>query len=102
MKRLLPILLFSASLAAKCLPIDQAGKHIGDTQCVTGKVLSVSAPYLNFCDDYRTCPFSVQIRGFDPESLKGKTVQFTGRIYVGSTGRASMFVADPQQAKAIP
>ena len=37
------ILLFAAptARAADCIPIHQAGQHIGETKCVTGKVLRV-------------------------------------------------------------
>ena len=102
MKRLLPILLFSASLAAKCLPMNEAGKHIGDTKCVTGKVLTVSespngAWFLNFCDDYRQCPFTVvtfsrDLRDVgDVRYLAGKEVEVHGKIKLYQ-GRAEIIL----------
>jgi hypothetical protein len=41
--------------AAACLPIDQALNHLGETQCVTGKVVRVTSGaggvhYLDFCE----------------------------------------------------
>jgi len=109
MKRLLPILLFSASLAAKCLPMNEAGKHIGDTKCVTGKVLTVTespngAWFLNFCDDYRQCPFSVvafarDLRDVgDVRYLAGKQVEIHGKIKEYK-GRAEIILRDRRQLR---
>lgn len=109
MKSLLPILLFSASLAAKCLPIAEAGKHIGDTQCVTGKVLTVTASpngawFLNFCDDYRQCPFSVvafarDLRDVgDVRFLAGKEIEIHGKIKEYQ-GRAEIILRDRRQLR---
>ena len=90
-KILLPILLFSASLAAKCLPLEEALKHVGDTACVAGKVRTVTqspngAWFLNFCEDYRTCPFSVVVFSRDlrdvgdVRTLAGKQIEIHGKI----------------------
>ena len=109
MKKLLPILLFSASLAAKCLPMSEAGKHVGDTTCVAGKVLTVSespngAWFLNFCEDYRTCPFTVvafarDLRDVgDVRYLAGKEVEIHGKIKEYQ-GRAEIILRDRQQLR---
>lgn len=109
MKKLLPILLFSASLAAKCLPMSEAGKHIGDTTCVAGKVLTVSespngAWFLNFCDDYRQCPFTVvafarDLRDVgDVRYLAGKEVEVHGKIREYQ-GRAEIILRDRRQLR---
>ena len=109
MKKLLPILLFSASLAAKCLPIAEAGKHIGDTKCVTGKVLTVTespngAWFLNFCDDYRKCPFTVvafarDLRDVgDVRTLAGKQVEIHGKIREYK-GRAEIILRERRQLR---
>ena len=109
MKKLLPILLFSASLAAKCLPMDEAGKHIGDTTCVAGKVLTVTqspngAWFLNFCDDYRQCPFTVvtfsrDLRDVgDVRYLAGKEVEVHGKIKLYQ-GRAEIILRDRRQLR---
>ncbi len=109
MKRLLPILLFSASLAAKCMPMEEAGKHIGDTKCVAGKVLTVTespngAWFLNFCDDYRQCPFSVvafarDLRDVgDVRFLAGKEVEIHGKIREYQ-GRAEIILRERRQLR---
>ena len=51
---------------AECLRIDQARDHIGETQCVTGKVVRVKqgsrgVTFFDFCEDFRVCPFTVVI-----------------------------------------
>ncbi len=109
MKKLLPILLFSASLVAKCLPMGEAGKHIGDTTCVAGKVRTVSqspngAWFLNFCDDYRQCPFTVvtfarDLRDVgDVRFLEGKEVEVHGKIREYD-GRAEIILSDRRQLR---
>jgi isoleucyl-tRNA synthetase len=42
--QILVMLLFSTfASAATCIPFDQAQKHMGETQCVTGKIVRVEA-----------------------------------------------------------
>ena len=108
MKKLLPILLLSASLAtAKCLPLEEAGKHVGDTACVAGKVLTVTqspngAWFLNFCQDYRECPFTVvtfsrDLRDVgDVRYLAGKEVEVHGKIKLYQ-GRAEIILRERRQ-----
>ena len=110
MKKLLPILLFSASLAAKCLPMGEAPKHVGDTTCVAGKVLKVSespnggAWFLNFCEDYRECPFTVVVFAKDLRDvgdvrlLAGKEVEIHGKIKEYD-GRAEIVLSDRRQLR---
>jgi hypothetical protein len=109
MKKLLPILLFSASLAAKCLPMSEAGKHVGDTTCVAGKVLTVTespngAWFLNFCEDYRECPFTVvafarDLRDVgDVRTLAGKEVEVHGKIKEYQ-GRAEIILSERRQLR---
>lgn len=81
---LLGTLLFPAFSAADCIPFDQAGKHVGETQCVSGKIFRVQVGsrgvhYLDFCEDFRVCPFTVVIF---PHNLKsvGDVRQLQGRI----------------------
>ena len=75
---------------ADCIPFDQARKHIGETQCITGRVIRVQAAakahYLDFCEDYRLCPFSVVVFSHDMKNvgdvreLAGKVIQLRGEI----------------------
>jgi len=89
------LLLAAASLPvnsfAACLPVDQARNHLGETQCVTGKVVRVEngddgVHYLDFCEDFRLCPFSVVIFSHDIKNvgdirqLAGKVIEVRGEI----------------------
>jgi len=87
---LLACFLVHLSVAA-CIPFDQAHKHIGETQCITGKVVRVQAGtggthYLDFCDDYRLCSFSVVVFSHDLKNvgdvrqLAGKVVEIRGEV----------------------
>jgi hypothetical protein len=78
------ILLLPVCAVADCIPFDQAGKHVGETQCVSGKIFRVQVGsrgvhYLDFCEDFRLCPFTVVIF---PHNLKnvGDVRQLEGRI----------------------
>jgi len=88
---LVPALLMSSFSAAECIPIAEASKHVGATRCVSGKVLHVKqgnrgVTFLNFCEDYRLCPFSVVVFPGDLKSvgdvrqLQGKDIEVHGPI----------------------
>jgi hypothetical protein len=86
---LLPLVARADDIAA-CIPFDQAAKHVGQKHCVTGRVLHVkqtqNATFLDFCTDYRVCPFTVvAFRGDlrrigDLRHLAGQIVQIEGKI----------------------
>jgi len=90
--QILVILFFSTfAAAATGSPFDQAQKHMGETQCVTGKVVRVEAGsggvhYLDFCDDYRLCSFSVVVFSRDLKNvgdirqLAGKLIEIRGEV----------------------
>jgi hypothetical protein len=87
-------LFLSAFVAAEdvpaCIPFEQAAKHLGQKHCVTGRVLRVTrthgATFLDFCSDYRVCPFTVVAfagdlrRIGDLRRLAGEQVQIEGKI----------------------
>jgi len=88
---LLVCLVAVPSFCAECIPFDQARKHIGESECVTGRVVRVArgskgTHYLDFCEDYRLCPFSVAIFSHDLKNigdvrgLTGKTIQIRGEV----------------------
>jgi len=88
--RTIALLLSTPAFCADCIPFDQAPKHIGETECITGKVVRVKATrkahYLDFCEDYRLCPFSVVIFSHDMKNvgdvrqLAGKVIEIRGEI----------------------
>lgn len=108
--RFLALLLLAASCFASCLPISEAPKRLGSTLCITGKVLSVersptgSAWFLNFCEDYRNCPFSAvvftkDLRDVgDIRQLTGRTVEVHGKLKLYK-GVPEIIIRDARQLK---
>jgi hypothetical protein len=99
--------MFPAFSSAACIPFAQAQKHIGETQCVTGKVLRVEAGargvhYVDFCEDYAQCPFSVIVFASDLKrigevgQLAGKMVEIRGEIKEYD-GRAEIILENAKQ-----
>ena len=106
----LALLLLAASAArAACIPFEEAAKRVGDTVCVTGKVLKVAqsqggTTFLDFCEDYRRCPFTVVIFASnlrdvgDVRQLEGKVIQIHGRIQMYGP-RAEIILKNTRQLK---
>jgi hypothetical protein len=87
----LAMLASSFNAAGACIPFSEAGKHIGATRCVSGKVLRVKqgnrgVHFFDFCEDYRTCPFTVVIfpgdlkQVGDVRQLQGKQIEIEGDV----------------------
>lgn len=77
-------LLFSVNSAAECIPITEARLHVGEDQCVTGKVIRVKhgssgVTSLNFCQDSMVCPFAVVVFPHDLRNV-GDVNQLQGRV----------------------
>jgi len=92
-KSLLAAFLLAASLvfASDCIPIGEASQHVGETKCVTGKVLRVKVSatgvhFLDFCEDQLACPFTVVIFSHDLKDvgdvrgLTGRTIEIHGPV----------------------
>ena len=52
--------------ASDCLSIGDAKQHVGETKCITGKVLRVKVGtkgvhFVDFCEDQAACPFTVVV-----------------------------------------
>ena len=103
------LLLAGSSFAAtECVPYTEAPKKIGETVCVTGKVVKVAQSgrsgthFLNFCDDYKQCPFSVVIfsRNLpdvgDVRWLEGRTIEIHGKVKEYK-GQAEIVLTDVRQ-----
>lgn len=80
-----------SSAASDCVSIGEAGQHVGETKCVTGRVTRVKVGsrgthYLNFCEDQMACPFSVVIFSHDLKDvgdvrrLAGHTIEIHGLV----------------------
>jgi DNA/RNA endonuclease YhcR with UshA esterase domain len=108
--RPLALLAIAASASADCLPITDAAKKIGENACITGKVVKVtSSPrsgtmFLNFCDDYKNCPFSVVVFARDlrdvgdVRALEGTVIEIHGKVKEYK-GQAEMVLSDARQLK---
>lgn len=93
---------------AKRISYTEAPNHVGEYVCVAGKVDNVRTPkettFLNFCPNYRTCPFGAVIFRSDafkfpnPKQYEGKTVEITGLITTHQ-GRPEIVLNDPNQIK---
>jgi hypothetical protein len=81
-------LLFGAS---DCVPVHEAGQHVGEVKCVTGKVLRVKVGnkgvhFVDFCEDHQTCPFTVVVFASDLKDvgdvrqLEGRTIEVHGAV----------------------
>jgi hypothetical protein len=88
---LLTILLAPLLSASDCLPIHEASQHVGETKCVTGKVIRVKAGtkgvnYLDFCEDQLACPCTVVVFPSDLKDvgdirrLAGRTIEVRGAV----------------------
>jgi len=60
------VMLCPALWASDCIPFTQARDHLGEEQCITGKVLRVKrgsrgTTFFDFCEDFRVCPFTVVV-----------------------------------------
>jgi len=83
--------LSSLESTAACIRISEAGKHIGANRCVTGRVVRVTqgnrgVHFFDFCEDYRTCPFTVVVfpgdlkQVGDIRQLQGKQIEIEGEV----------------------
>jgi DNA/RNA endonuclease YhcR with UshA esterase domain len=104
------LLALVSSATAECIPFDQASKEVGETVCVTGKVLKVSSSqrsgtqFLNFCDDYKTCSFTIVVFARDlndvgdVRALEGQTIEIHGKVK-DYKGQAEIVLSDSRQLR---
>lgn len=97
---------------AGCVDFHDVGSHVGESGCVSGRVLRVYASragntFLDFCADYRACPFTSVIFSSDRakfgnlQTLEGVPVEINGPITTYQ-GHAEIIVRDPSQIRATP
>ena len=76
---------------ADCYPFSAANDHLGEVACIKGRVVKVVVSpaglhFLNFCEDYTKCSFTVvvfprDLRDVgDVRALEGKDVEVNGKI----------------------
>jgi hypothetical protein len=104
---LFPLLSTIEASAVDCISFADARHFIGKSQCVTGTIFHVKegrngATFLDFCEDYEICPFTVVVFGGDlrkigdVRQLQGRVVQIQGRIE-DYDGRAEIILKKPEQ-----
>ena len=97
---------------AGCVDFREAQAHTGQTGCITGRVLRVyvsrsGVTFLDFCPDYRKCPFSGVIFAADRSNfgdlttLGSRQVEIRGPI-ISYKGRAEIILRDPEQLHVVP
>jgi len=95
-----------------CVDFEKAGEHLGEETCVTGRVLRAFTSksgntFLDFCADYRNCPFTSVIFASDRskfgdlESLGGRSVELRGKID-SYRGQPEIVVREPDQIREAP
>jgi hypothetical protein len=98
---------FSAhSAASDCISFQQATQHVGENQCVIGKVMRVKASrgvhFLDFCEDQMACPFTVVVFSHDLKDvgdirrLAGRTIEIHGPVKLYQ-GRAEIILSRVSQ-----
>lgn len=105
-------LMLSAIPAAgsDCLPISQAPQHVGETKCITGKVLRVKigvkgVHFVDFCEDQMACPFTVVVFPSDLKDvgdvrrLAGQVIEIHGPVKLYK-GRAEIVLSRVSQLTA--
>lgn len=108
LRGLLVTLLFSGlGAAADCIPIAEARQHIGEDQCVKGKVFRVKhagrgVTLFDFCQDSMVCPFTVVVfphdlkRIGDVSQLQNQVIEVHGPVKEYD-GRAEIVVQQLRQ-----
>jgi hypothetical protein len=98
--------------AGGCASVADAASLLGKSGCVTGRVLRVYTSragntFLDFCPNYRTCPFTSVVFASDRSRfgdlgvLAGRQVEIRGAV-VTYEGRAEIIIHDPQQIRVLP
>ena len=102
----------SRAAAGPCMDFRDAIRHTGENGCVQGRVLraytsSRGNTFLDFCDDYRNCPFGSVIfasdssRFRDMNGLEGEQIEIRG-VITSYQGRAEIIIHSPSQIRALP
>jgi hypothetical protein len=100
-------LLAGAPAYSECVPFSDAHRHIGKTQCVRGTIVNIKegdkgVTFLDFCENFQTCPFTVVVFGDDLKQvgdvrqLKGRFIEINGTVQ-DYDGRAEIILRHPRQ-----
>jgi exonuclease VII large subunit len=103
------VLCLPAIAIAECHSFRKAPEKLGEIACIRGKVLKVSSSikgttFLNFCDNYRNCPFAVvvfarDLKGIgDVRVLEGKEIEIEGKV-TAYNGQAEIILNEQSQLR---
>jgi hypothetical protein len=103
------MLLCPALTHAVCIAPNEAAKHVGETKCVSGKVIRIEqandgAHYIEFCKDSKNCSFAAVIfpedlkHIGDVRQLQGKFIEVHGDVK-GYDNGTEIIVSDSWQLK---
>jgi DNA/RNA endonuclease YhcR with UshA esterase domain len=96
-----------ATVFADCVSFADAHQHIGASKCVRGTIFNVKegskgVTFLDFCENFDTCPFTVVVFADDlrhvgdVRQLKGRTIEINGTVQ-DYDGRAEIILRHPRQ-----
>lgn len=97
----------AAPVSIGLIDYTEAINHVGDFASVRGKLIDsyiskTGTVFLDFCANYKTCPFSAVIFADDAKTFgdlsryAGQTITLTGKI-VSYEGRAEIVLSNPSQ-----
>ena len=95
-----------------CVDFSEAGSSVGKPGCVRGRVLKVYTSraentFLDFCQDYRSCPFAAVIFSADRSkfgdlsALSGRIVEIRGPV-TSYRNRPEIVIHGPDQIRVVP
>lgn len=95
-----------------CIEFSAAEPLVGKSACVSGRILRVLSSrsgntFLDFCADYRSCPFASVIfsedraKFGDLSQLQGRQVEVRGLVTYYNR-RAEIILHDPKQIRLAP
>ena len=109
--RLLPVLslLLASQVFADCITPEQAATKVGASACVRGDVVKVvqtesGTHFLNYCQSYRDCPFTVVVfrrdlrHVGDIRQLQGRKVEIYGKVQLYA-GQPEIILRDAGQLR---
>ena len=103
----LATLLYAVVARTECYPFEKAAEHVGEIVCIRGQVVKVNATpggthYLNFCENYHGCPFTVVVfpskieRIGDVRSLEKQEIEIDGLVKLYN-GQPEIILSDSDQ-----
>jgi DNA/RNA endonuclease YhcR with UshA esterase domain len=109
MRLALTVLLLTSIAVAECHSYQKAPEKLGEIACIRGKVVKVNTSikgtvFLNFCEDYRRCPFAVVVFPRDLKAigdvrvLEGREIEIEGKV-TAYDGQAEIILNDEHQLR---